>query len=382
MFQAPYEIADIAGIPSPSLIVFREIVHQNIAEMLRLAGSPDRLRPHAKTHKMPAVIRMLELAGVHKHKCATLVEAEMIARAGGQDILLAYPLVGPNNDRFVNLVLTYPSTIFRATVDTQQAAQNLAAAARLAGLTKPIPTLVDLDVGMNRTGISPLGVVRVAPLVCQLPELIFDGLHVYDGHVRESDLAVRTEIARSVEEEAITARFILQDLGLTVPRIVLGGTPQFPIHAAAPHEGIECSPGTSVFHDHGYASKYADLPFTAAALILTRVISRPGRGKVCLDVGSKAIATDPAGDRLRLLDLGDYVLGPQSEEHLIVETAAAGSIVPGTAFLAIPTHICPTVALHRRAYVIEGGQLVDQWEVTASDRLLSFETQEAKSTWV
>ena len=155
--------------------------------------------------------------------------------------------------------------------------------------------------------------------------------------------------------------------------MILGGTPTFPIHASAPHDAMECSPGTTVFHDHGYASRYPDLPFTPAALILTRVISRPGRGKVCLDVGSKAVATDPAGDRLRLLGIGEYALGPQSEEHLIVETSAASDLTPGTPLLAIPTHICPTVALHRRAYVVENGQVIDHWDVTASDRLMTFE---------
>ncbi len=373
MFEPPYVINAVEEIPSPSLVIFRDLVVQNLDTMVRLAGDPKRLRPHAKTHKMPAIIKMLAARGVHQHKCATLVEAEMIAKAGGQDVLLSYPLVGPNIKRFARLVAAYPDTVFRATVDTQQAAQHLAEAARATGLKKPIPTLVDLDVGMNRTGISPLGVLRVAPVICQLPELSFDGLHVYDGHVRNDDLATRTEIARGIEEEAVTARYILQDQGFTVPRMILGGTPTFPIHASAPHDAMECSPGTTVFHDHGYASRYPDLPFTPAALILTRVISRPGRGKVCLDVGSKAVATDPAGDRLRLLGIGEYALGPQSEEHLIVETSAASDLTPGTPLLAIPTHICPTVALHRRAYVVENGQVIDHWDVTASDRLMTFE---------
>jgi D-serine deaminase-like pyridoxal phosphate-dependent protein len=368
MFESPYRIDRVDELASPALVVFRELLERNVEAMLRLAGDVARLRPHVKTHKMPAVIRLLESAGVHQHKCATLAEAEMIARAGGLDVLLAYPLVGPNIARFVRLTAAHPETTFRATVDTRQAAQDLADTARAARLDRPIPTLVDIDAGMGRTGTTPLGVIRVAPLVCSLSELEFDGLHVYDGHVRDTDLALRTQAARAVEEEAFSARFILQDLGYAVPRIVFGGTPTFPIHAAAPQTGIECSPGTCLFHDHGYASRYPDLPFTQAALVLTRVVSRPGRGKVCLDVGTKSVAADPPGDRVRLLGLPDYTLGPQSEEHLVVETSIASELVPGTPLLAIPTHICPTVALHHHALVIDGGRLVDRWNVAARDR--------------
>src|SRR5262249_19330902 len=111
-------------------------------------------------------------------------------------------------------------------------------------------------------------------------------------------------------------------------------------------------------------------PFTPAALLLTRVVSHPRPGRLCLDLGHKAVAADPAGPRARILGLDDAQPVVHSEEHLVLETPAAESIPVGTALLAIRTHICPTVALHRRAYVIEDGEVVGQWEVTARDRVL------------
>ncbi len=152
--------------------------------------------------------------------------------------------------------------------------------------------------------------------------------------------------------------------------MVLGGTPTFPVHAAIEAPGVECSPGTCVLHDAGYASRFPDLPFTPAAVLLTRVVSHPRPGRLCLDLGHKAVAADPPGDRLALLDIPDATLGGQSEEHLVVDTPHAGRFPPGTPALAIPTHICPTCALHRRAYVIEGGAVVGEWEVSARDRVL------------
>src|SRR5438270_11758735 len=95
-----YRIDDTSEMLSPSLVVFGDLVRQNLDAMLTMARSPDRLRPHVKTHKMPALVRLAEAAGIRKHKCATIAEAEMIAAAGGTDALLAYPLLGPNIARF------------------------------------------------------------------------------------------------------------------------------------------------------------------------------------------------------------------------------------------------------------------------------------------
>src|SRR5262249_22729791 len=171
-------------------------------------------------------------------------------------------------------------------------------------------------------------------------------------------------------ERALAFRDRLLKRGMDVPRMVVGGTPTFPIHAELDIPGIECSPGTCILNDHGYSTKYPDLTFTPAALLLTRVISHPKAGRVCLDLGHKAVAADPSGPRARLLDLDDARPVNHSEEHLVLETSRADSLPIGTPLLAMPTHICPTMALHRRAYVIEDGALVDQWEVTARDRVL------------
>ena len=158
--------------------------------------------------------------------------------------------------------------------------------------------------------------------------------------------------------------------GLPVNRLVLGGTPTFPVHASDQTPGVECSPGTCVLHDAGYAAKFPDLPFTPAALLFTRVVSRPKTGRVCLDLGHKAVAADPVGARLTLLDMPGATIGGQSEEHLVVDTPEADRLRPGSPVMAIPVHICPTCALHSWIYAIEAGNVVDRWEVKARDRVL------------
>jgi D-serine deaminase-like pyridoxal phosphate-dependent protein len=364
-----YSIQAESQLLSPSLLIYRDLVLQNLGSMIRIARGPERLRPHVKTHKMAEIVRLAVRLGIRKHKCATIAEAEMVAAAGGGDVLLAYPLVGPNVTRFVRLIRGYPTTTFRAIVDHPDPARALSEAAE--GLERPVPVLVDLEVGMGRTGIDPGDpAAELYGLIARLPNLTHDGLHAYDGHVNETDLAARRNSVLLVQQKTLSLRERLVKKGLPVPRIVFGGTPSFPIHAELDLPGVECSPGTIVLHDHGYATKYPDLPFTPAALLLTRVISRPRPGRICLDLGHKAVAADPAGPRVHLIDLAEPKFVGHSEEHLVVESPEADRFPVGSALLAIPTHICPTSALHRRVYVISGGRLVDEWDVTARDRVI------------
>ena len=290
----------------------------------------------------------------------------MIARAGGSDVLIAYPIVGPNLKRLAKLVERFPEVKFRVILDDIDVAEALSQ-----GMNPPLSVLIDVDVGMGRTGIALAEVANFYRHCEQLPGLSVVGLHAYDGHIRESDPIVRKVAAQPGIDSVLELRRSLISEGFDVPLLVLGGTPTFPIHAKVTGLGIECSPGTCVFHDASYADRFPDLPFTPAALLLTRVISRPRPGRLCLDVGHKAVAADPAGARLRLLGVPEAAIGPQSEEHLVVETPHSRDFPPGTPLLAIPTHVCPTCALHQKAYVMEGGKLVDEWEVQARNRVLT-----------
>jgi D-threonine aldolase len=370
--EHPYRLNDPSRFLSPSLLIDRTLVRRNLEAMIALARGPSRLRPHVKTHKMPAIVRLCESLGIHKHKCATIAEAEMVAAAGGTDVLLAYPMVGPNIARLARLIRKFPATTFRALVDHPVSAEALAAGMR--ACDRPLPVLIDLDVGMGRTGIAPDdSAVGLAVMIDGLPDLVLDGLSAYDGHIKDVTITDRRRSAAAGIERTLALRDRLEKLGLPVRRLVMGGTPTFPIHAAldVPGVSVECSPGTSTLHDHSYATRYPDLPFTPAAVLLGRVTSRPRPGRLCLDLGHKAVAADPVGPRLSLLDIPEATLGIHSEEHLVVDTPHASEFPPGTPVLAIPTHICPTCALHRRASILENGELVDEWEIVARDRTLS-----------
>lgn len=373
--ESEHWIKDASNLLSPSLLIDRAIVRSNTAKMVEIARGVDRLRPHVKTHKAPAVIRLQTLDfGISKFKCATIAEAEMIARAAVEidrplDVLLAYPLVGPNIARFVRLIELYPATTFRAVVADREGALALSAEARGGGPNRAIPTLVDLDVGMGRTGIAPgEEAVELYALVDRSAGLLADGLHAYDGHIHDFEVADRRRSADQGFALVVSLRDRLLKKGLNVPRVVIGGTPTFPIHAERELAGLECSPGTCVFHDAGYTTRFPDLPFQIGAYVLTRVVSKPRRGRICLDVGYKAVAADPPNPRVELVGIPDATIVSQSEEHLVVDTTLADTLEPGDALTAIPKHICPTCALYRWAYVMEDHIIVDRWEIVARDR--------------
>jgi D-serine deaminase-like pyridoxal phosphate-dependent protein len=368
-----YALSDVANVFSPALVVFPELIRKNIARVVEMAGGPERLRPHVKTHKTREIAKMLLDAGVTKHKCATIAEAEMLAATGAPDVLIAYPLVGPNVGRLVHLIRKFPGTKFSTLIDHPDAARSLSAGLAAAGVK--VGALLDLDVGQHRTGV-PVGeeALELYELVSRLPGLVPNGFQLYDGHNNQPDRAEREKSVREFIRPVLDLRTKAEARGIPVPRLVCGGTPSFPVYAAMRDvPGIECSPGTFVLHDAGYGPKYADLAgITPAAVLVTRVVSRPTANRVTLDLGNKSVAADPVLEkRVTLLDFPEYKTVGHNEEHLIVETDGAGRYKPGDVVYALPGHICPTVALHKEVLVAEGGKIVGKWSVASRDRVLS-----------
>jgi len=366
-----YAIVEAGQIITPALVVFRDIVMQNMQEIVRIAKSPLRLRPHVKTHKMREIVEMQVSMGITKHKCSTFAEAEMLANAGIKDVCLAYNLVGPNISRAAKFVERFADVALSITADHRQPIADLGLAMAATGCT--IDVLLDIDTGQHRTGV-PIG-SAAADLYGQIVStrgLNAGGLHVYDGQNHQTDLAERTSAVDAVWQTVTNFRNELVNCGWPVPRIVAGGTGSFSIYAEKDEKILELSPGTCVFSDVGYSEMFPDLDFTPAALVLTRVISKPISNRVTFDLGYKAVASDsPAGTRLTFPDIPDAKQVLQNEEHLVIETIDSERFQPGQEQLAIPRHVCPTTALHKEAFVISDGKVAGRWEVAARDRWLT-----------
>ncbi len=366
-----YHVADTSDIITPALLIFREQLEANLRHMIQIAGGTSRLRPHCKTHKMAAVTELEVRHGITKHKCATLAEAEMLAECGVRDIFLAYNIVGPNIRRVVAFCRRFPNVRLAVTADHTGPLTALGAAAAAAGVT--VPVLLDIDTGQHRTGLTVgPGARAVYEAISKTPGIQAGGLHVYDGHQHQKSLAERRVAVLNEFQKVLAFRDALVAAGMSVPALVCGGTASFPIYAELTDPVIELSPGTCLFNDAGYSEAFPDLEFQPAALLLTRVVSRPTADRVTFDLGYKAVASDPpAGKRLQILGIPDAEQVLQNEEHLVIQTSHAGEFQPGDEAYAIPRHICPTSALHKEAFVIVDGKLAERWPVSARDRWLT-----------
>jgi D-serine deaminase-like pyridoxal phosphate-dependent protein len=363
--QPWYEINKVGEIDSPALVVYADRVRKNIQTLIHTIGDPNRLRPHAKTHKTVEVTKLLLAAGIHKFKCATIAEAEMLAMSDADDILLAYQPCGPKLERLIELQLKYPSAKFSCLVDEIAVAKEISAAAEKAGLT--IPVYIDLNVGMNRTGIEPENAVPLGEVIKSLSAIQLVGLHAYDGHIEEIDMAKRRIQCQEIYARVIALRNQLIEKGLRELTLVMGGSPSFPVYAQ--FDEVECSPGTFVFWDDNYLNGLPEQAFLPAALVLGRIISMPSATTLTIDIGHKAISSEYDIDhRIRLLNTPDLKPIGHSEEHLVVEAPANHSYQIGDVVYGLPFHVCPTCALHEYAIVVENHEVVDQWEIIARKR--------------
>ena len=344
-----YRIDNESEIDSPSLLVYPDRIAHNLSQALKIAEGPERFRPHVKTHKMPQIIQMQLEAGITKFKCATIAEAEMLVGAGAKDILLAYQPTGPKIARLKLLVEKNPDVKFAALVDNLATLEQIAST--FADADSLLRLYIDLDVGMHRTGIAPgTEALTLYRHIHQSGGVEVGGLHVYDGHFRDPDFGLRKQQSDEAFVQVDKFRQQLLQEGLAVPTVVAGGSPTFPVHAL--RQGIELSPGTFVFWDAGYADILPDLPFQFAAVLLTRVISKPAEDILCLDLGHKAVASEKPHPRVQFLNLNVTEFTGHSEEHLVLRSPQAHELQVGDCVYAVPMHICPTVALHQHGFML------------------------------
>lgn len=363
-----YRVINEAEVNSPGLLIFPDRIEANIRKMIEIAGSPGRLRPHVKTHKMPEVVKLQIKNGISKFKCATISEAEMAAMCGAKDVLLAIQPVGPNLNRFFGLRKKYPRAEISCIADNGTDIENIAGQSAQYHLKTTV--WLDINVGMDRTGIKPgPEAVKLYEKIAADRSLSAGGLHVYDGHIHEPDPEKRYRLCEEAFAPVAGMLASLEKLGFTNIGIVAGGTPSFPVHAK--HGRAELSPGTTLLWDWGYGTNFADLDFLHAAVLLTRVVSKPAPGLLCLDLGHKAVASEMPHPRVKIMELPDCEFTGHNEEHLVIKTSLSDKYKTGDVLYCIPWHICPTVDRHDRAIVIRNNMAEGEWMIEARKRKIN-----------
>jgi len=354
--------AAIEDLDTPALLLDAEAFQRNLRRMADFfQGRKCRLRPHFKNHKCVELARRQQEAGsMIGFTCAKLSEAEVLADAGRDNVLIANQVVGRRKmARLAELARRINVTLAVDHVDQIAAISEAAIAAKVT-----VGALVEIDIGMGRCGV-PTGepALDLAREVMNRSGIEFRGLQAYEGHlVYLRDFDERAARVRQAMARAVETRRMIERAGIPVGVISGGSSSTYRITADI--EGVdEIQAGTYPTMDWRYAELAPE--FEIALSVLARVISvRPG--EAVLDVGVKGV-----GDEFGLPRLKDYptveIPSFESEEHCIVHHAPAWNI--GQTVHLIPSHACTTCNLYRQMVIHQGDRVVDVWPIEGSGKL-------------
>ena len=344
-------MTDLAQLDTPVPVIDLDVVERNLVRMQDYANRHGiALRPHIKTHKLPVFAQRAMDLGAVGITCQKLGEAEVMASAGLDDILISYPLIGAGKARRL-AALTLLAKM-RVAIDNKLALDTLAAAAREAHA--PIGVLVEFDSGQKRTGVvSVAEALDLIAAVKEVPGLRFDGLMTY-------------------RNTPLTGPFIqaVKDAGIDLPIVSSGGTPGWDSTHETP--GItEMRVGTYIYNDRMMVEAEAATLADCALHVIATVISRPEPHRAVIDCGSKTLSSDvmPGGKVPGyglILDYPDAVIERVTEEHGMVDLSQS-EMKPeiGDRLLILPNHVCVVTNLHNDVVAIRNGQVEAVWPVAA-----------------
>ena len=345
----------ISELETPVPVIDLDRVEANLKKMQDYCDAHGlKLRPHIKTHKIPAFAhRQVEL-GAGGITCQKLGEAEVMSQAGMNDILISYPMVGVG--KAARLAEVAKHTKLRVAVDSSEALNTVADAAKAAGVT--IGVLVEFDSGAKRTGVTPVAeALTLAQRVVQLPGLRFDGLMTYP-----STAATSVFVAEAKKQ--------FTEAGIDIPVVAGGGKP----NAWTAHEipGLtEVWVGTYIYQDRSTVAMGAATLDECALHVHATVVSHPTPDRAIIDAGSKSLSSDrappEAGEGYGLvLDYPGAVVERLNEEHGILDLSkCAKKPAIGERIRILPNHVCVVTNLHDEVAVSRNGELVDRWQVAA-----------------
>jgi D-serine deaminase-like pyridoxal phosphate-dependent protein len=346
-------------LPTPAILIDGAVARRNLKRLADYAGSHGiKLRPHTKTHKLVSVGRAQVELGAVGLTIAKVGEAKVMADASN-DLLMAYPAADPL--RCGELAKLAGRVTVRVGIDSATAAEALATAARSAGTT--IGILVDLDVGMHRTGVqTPADALALAQLVSKMQGLRLDGIMFYPGFIKD-DQAESIAQLKEVDAKLAETIALWKKAGLSAGIVSGGSTPT----ARASHHvksGTEIRPGTYVYYDmNGVHGGYASLDDCAARIRAT-VVSTAVPGQFVIDAGTKTLTSDkcgPAPDSGHgyVVEYPQAKIAKLTEEHGQVDTSQCGGRTPrvGERVTIVPNHICPCVNLQDRVWWKEDGAI-------------------------
>lgn len=362
---------DISEIETPAVLIDAETLDRNARRMAEYCRANRlALRPHTKTHKIPEIARLQLKHGANGITVAKLGEAEVMADVGISDISVVYPLWGESKWR--RLAELAKRIRISVTMDSLAVAEGISHAAKAAKVE--IGIRLEFDTGLRRCGL-PLdeSSTEVARRILELPNLRWEGISLYPGHIMGNRTTREKEIA--LENSRLDRLFALLDnAGISYP-VVSGGNTPAALQSHRFHGITEIRPGTYIFNDRNTVEAEAATYRDCAAAVLTTVVSTSVPGRAILDAGSKMLSGDTlhSGERRYFGYVEDHpelILEKLSEEHGHVSVPDDSAIRVGDRLRVIPNHICPCINLQDSVFLVSGEQVVDKWAVAGRGKVV------------
>jgi D-serine deaminase-like pyridoxal phosphate-dependent protein len=352
-------------LDTPALLVDLEHLQHNID---RMAGCFREhgvgWRPHAKAFKCPAIAHMLRRSGALGVTVAKVSEAEVMAAGGIDDILIAHLVVG--RSKAARLAALQRQAEVKVTVDHPDHLGPLGRAADDARVT--IGVLVDVDVGLNRTGVATVGAaVELARQVSATSGLRFDGLMGYEGHTLmiPDPVEKRREIATAIAK-LLRARDAVEQAGLRCRIISAGGSGSY--QYTSPIPGVtEIQAGGGIFGCQYYTTVCGVTGHRPAVTVLATVVSRPTSERAILDIGQKSVSQHHASPVFR--DHPGCRITRLSAEHATVAVESGCKLEIGEKVHIIPGYSDFTFVLHDRVLGLLENRVVAVWDLLGRGRL-------------
>jgi D-serine deaminase-like pyridoxal phosphate-dependent protein len=361
---------NIQDLDTPAVLIDFDTMDRNLRGMASYCAAHNlTLRPHTKTHKMPEIARLQMQYGAPGITVAKLGEAEVMADAGLNNILIVYPLWGERNwKRLAELAKRVKISI---AMDSFQVAEGISQAAKAAGVEVGIR--LEFDTGLRRCGLTlDTESIEIAKKIFELPGLRWEGISLYPGHIMGNRKLRELDIP---SENANLDKLygLLDSAGIPYPVVSGGNTPAaFESHRF--HGVTEIRPGTYVFNDRNTVDAESASFDDCAVTVLTTVVSTSVPHRAIIDAGSKTLTADTllSGDRKYfgyIREHPELLLEDLSEEHGHLIVPEGSAIKVGDRLRIIPNHVCPCINLHDRVFVVQGDRVIDQWKVAARGRV-------------
>ena len=359
-------------LATPFLHVDLDRMSSNIDAMAAAARSLGvRLRPHAKTHKVPEIARLQIAAGATGIALAKISEAEVFVDAGIDDIFVAYEIVAPAQvERLVRLARRAK---IRGAVDSREGAERLSRAATDAGVE--LGVLLEIDLGIGRTGV-PAGTAAcdLAKRIADLPGLTLIGVYGFRGFRAFGEGAEgREEWGRAEGEALVSAAADLRGIGLPIVEVSAGSTPTA-LPAGTVRGVTEIRPGQYLFGCANVVAQGAMRVDEVALFARATVISRPADDRAVIDAGSKTLSTDGPwqpgrGFGYLASDPSTRVASVWEEHGVVALDEHSRGLRVGDRVSIVPNHVCTAINLHDRIVGVRDDRIEVVWKVAARGRL-------------